>query len=196
MSAVDSWQQFLASVTMVSKHQEALLYYQMMKIILSFMTRKLLYILAMLYKREKLILFHQEDIAGGIFIKGVENRDFSFSLFLYYRAEGILETCKFHTVFCVFIKQLWSDQNLFYFFEKYAWNYFYDCCSFFCKHKGRKGKLNYVLTGFDQNKSYQSALIVCLRHHSMSLQWIQTISYVYNFHWTKAVLPPHTKALM
>lgn len=68
------------------------------------MTRKLLYILAMLYKREKLILFHQEDIAGGNFIKGVENRD--FSLFLYYRAEGILETCKFHTVFCVFIKQL------------------------------------------------------------------------------------------
>ena len=75
VSAVDSWQQFLASVTMVSKHQEALLYYQMMKIILSFMTRKLLYILDMLYKREKLILFHQEDILRGICIKGVENRE-------------------------------------------------------------------------------------------------------------------------
>lgn len=43
------------------------------------------------------------------------------------------ETCKFHAVFGVFIKQLWNDQILF--LKNMLRNYFMIVVVFFCKHK-------------------------------------------------------------
>jgi len=121
VSAVDSWQQFLASVTMVSKHQEALLYYQMMKIILSFMTWKLLY-----SSNARKINF--------VSSRGYTRRYFYQRGWEEKRGLKEFETCKFHAVFGVFIKQLWNDQNLF--LKNMLRNYFMIVVVFLvCKHK-------------------------------------------------------------